>query len=111
MERKRLIKGDQFSVAFFNVSLPLVGRRRYELMDGDVLEFTISRHNRKPIVKLTYPGSIVRDIHDTYLVRLTADETKNFPCLLYEMQLTLNVMGMGKEMFTIAKQELEVVAK
>lgn len=111
MDRKKLVKGDQFSVAFFHVTLPVVGQQRYELMDGDVLEFTIARRNRKPIVKLTYPGSIIRDAYDTYIVRMSADETRNFPCLLYEMQLTLNIRGEGKEVFTIVKQELEVVAK
>lgn len=109
--RQRLVRGEAFSIAFFCVSLPLVEGRRYEIVDGDKLVFTIGRKGRKPIVRLTYPGCISRDVNNTFVVHLTAHDTIDFPCLLYEMQLTVDLQGRGEEVYTLVKEELEVVAK
>lgn len=111
MEKRIVKQGEPFSIAFFRVSLPIIGQHRYEMMKGDILEFTIRRKNREPIVKLTYPGRIIKDVDNTFLVQLTADEMARIPCLLYEMRLSLNLKGDGKEVFTIVNQEMEVVAQ
>ena len=91
--RQKLVRGEAFSIAFFCVSLPLIQGRR------------------KPIVRLTYPGSIERDVNNTFMVHLTAQDTVDFPCLLYDMCLSVDLQGHGKEIYTLVKQELEVVAK
>lgn len=109
--RQKLVRGEAFSIAFFCVSLPLIQGRRYDLVDGDKLIFTIGRKDRKPIVRLTYPGSIERDVNNTFMVHLTAQDTVDFPCLLYDMCLSVDLQGHGKEIYTLVKQELEVVAK
>ncbi|MCM1296230.1 MAG: hypothetical protein NC311_11870 [Muribaculaceae bacterium] len=111
MKREILVQGEAKSFAFFHVSFPVMGERRLHIGKCDVLEFTIGRRNRKPIITKRYPGEIEREINDTFVVALTATETAKLPCLLYRMQLTLDIHGHGEERYTVADKELEVVAK
>lgn len=112
--RYRLVKGDAFNIAFLNVALPIIedeyGAEKYEITERDLLEFSIGRKDRIPIVRKTYPGEIEKD-GDTFFVHLTAEETEKFPSLFYRMQLKVNLEGLGEEVYTLVDKALEVVAK
>ncbi len=111
MERQIIVQGEATSFAFFHLSFPVLGERRLHVGKHDVLEFTIGRRNRKPVIIKRYPGEIEREINDTFVVTLTASETAKLPCLLYRMQLTLDILGHGEERYLIVDKELEVAAK
>lgn len=44
-------------------------------------------------------------------MNLTAEETEKIPCLLYRMQLIVDLEGLGEEVYTLVDKEMEVVAK
>lgn len=113
MGRKKriIVQGEAFSIAFFHVGLPVIDDEKYEITEKDVLTFSIGRKNRKPILTKTYPGEIVKEGEDNFFVHLTAEDTRILPCLHYQMQLTVNLEGIGEEIYTLVKNELEVVAK
>lgn len=111
MKHQIMVQGEARSFAFFHLSLHVVGERRLHIGKNDVLEFTIGRRNRKPVIIKRYPGEIEREINDTFIVTLTASETAKLPCLLYRLQLTLDILGHGEERYTVVDEELEVVAK
>lgn len=110
----KLVKGDAFNIAFLNVVLPIIedeyGTEKYEITQRDILEFTIGRKDRQPIVIKKYPGEIEKD-GDTFFVHLTAEETEKLPALLYRMQLKVDLEGLGEEVYTLVDKALEVVAK
>lgn len=110
-KRQHIVQGEAFSIAFFHVSLPLAGGGKYELEKDDTLEFTIGRENREPVVRLTYPGEIIKEVNSTYIVHLTAEQTAQLPALLYRMRLKVDLKGLGDEEYYIVNQELEVQAK
>lgn len=111
-KKKRIIvQGEAFNIAFFHVGLPVIDGEKYEITEQDILTFSIGRKNRKPILTKTYPGEIVKEGEDNFFVYLTAEDTKRLPCLFYQMQLTVDLEGIGEEIYTLVKKELEVVAK
>jgi len=110
-KKRFIIQGEALNLAFFHVGLPVVDGEKYAITDKDILTFTIGRKNRKPVLTKTYPGEIVNEGDDNFFVYLTAEDTRKLPCLRYQMQLTVDVEGIGEEIYTLVKYELEVVAK
>lgn len=109
--RRKIIQGEPFSVAFFHVALPIEHGPKYRITKEDIVEFTIGRAGRRPIVRLTAPGRIIHDVDNTFLVHLTAKETARIPCLLYDMRLAVDLKGRGEEVYTIVNEEVEVAPK
>ena len=110
-KRYKITQGEAFSIAFFHVGLPIIEGEKYEITEKDVLTFTIKRKNRKPVLVKTFPGEIDKEDTDNFFVHLTAEDTETLPCLCYRMQLTINLEGLGDEVYTLVNKELEVVAK
>ncbi len=110
MERQIIIQGEAASFAFFHVALPIFGESKLNLKQSDKLIFSIGRRNRKPILEKIFPDGFEKT-DNSYFVLLTAEETAKMPCLLYRMQLTVDMRSKGKEVYTLADRELEVKAK
>ena len=110
MERQIITQGEAASFAFFHVGLPIAGESKLHIKPSDKLTFSIGRKNRKPILTKVFPDGFEQS-GDSYFVFLTADETAKFPCLLYRMQLTVDMRGKGKEIYTLVDGELEGAAK
>lgn len=110
MKRQIIVQGEAASFAFFHVGIPIEGESKLKIKPNDKLTFTIGRRNRKPILEKVFPDGFEKT-DDSYFVFLTADETVRLPCLLYRMQLTVDIRDKGKEVYTLADKELEVVAK
>lgn len=110
MDRRIIKQGEATSFAFYHVGLGNGGDTVYRINDSDKLTFSIGRRNRSPTLIKVFPDGFER-VDDTYFVFLTADETARLPCLLYQMQLTVDIRGKGKEVYTISDMELEVRAK
>ena len=112
--RYKMVRGDAFSIAFLNVALPVIededGMDKYEITDKDILSFVLGRKGRDEVLVKTYPGEIEKD-GDTFFVNLTAEETEKIPCLLYRMQLIVDLEGLGEEVYTLVVKEMEVVGK
>lgn len=110
----KMVQGDAFSIAFLNVALPIIededGTEKYEITGKDILSFRLSRKGRSAILEKTFPGDIEKD-GDAFFVNLTAEETAKIPCLLYRMQLVVDLEGLGEEVYTLVDKEMEVVAK
>ncbi len=111
MNRHILVQGEARGFAFFNVVIPLNDDERYRITERDKVFFTIGRKNRKPVIVKEYPKDFVIERGNTFIIQLTAEETANLPCLLYQMQLTIDIEGLGEEIYTLVNQELEVTAK
>lgn len=110
MERQIVTQGEAASFAFFHVGIPIEGESKLKIKPNDKLTFTIGRRNRKPILEKVFPDGFEKT-DDSYFVFLTAEETAKMPCLLYQMQLTVDVRSKGKEIYTLVDRELEVTAK
>ncbi len=111
MERLILVQGEARGFAFFNVVISLDDDERYRITERDKVIFTIGRKNRKPVIVKEYPKDFVIERSNTFIIQLTAEETAKLPCLLYQVQLTIDIEGLGEEIYTLVNQELEVVAK
>ncbi len=111
MRRQIIKQGEAVSFAFFNVKIPLNDNEWYKITEQDNVIFTIGRRNRKPLIVKEYPKDFYMDWGNTFVIQLTPDETAKLPCLLYQMQLTIDIDGLAKEIYTLITQELEVVAK
>ena len=110
MERQMVTQGEAASFALFHVGLPIAGESKLQIKPSDKLTFSIGRKNRKPILTKVFPDGFEKT-GDSYFVFLTAEETAKMPCLLYQLQLTVDMRGKGKEVYTLADRELEVAAK
>ena len=110
MERQILTQAEAASFAFFHVGLPMAGESKLHIKPSDKLTFSIGRKNRKPILTKVFPDGFEKT-GDSYFVFLTAEETAKFPCLLYQMRLTVDVRNKGEEIYTLIDGELEVAAK
>ena len=110
MARQILTQGEAFSIAFFHIKIPIEGESDWRIRDSDKLTFSIARRNHSPDIEKTFPDGIERS-GDSFFVFLTAEETARLPCLLYRMQLTIDFGGKGKDVYTLADKELEVVAR
>ena len=110
MSRRIITQGEAFSIAFFHVKIPIEGTSDWRIRNSDRLTFTIARRNRSPDIEKTFPDGIERS-GDSFFVFLAAEETARLPCLLYQMQLTIDIGGKGKDVYTLVDKELEVVAK
>ena len=73
--------------------------------------FSIGRKNRKPLIVREYPRDFDKEWGNSFVITLLPEETARLPCLLYQMQLTIDIEGLGEEIYTLVNQELEVVAK
>lgn len=111
MDRQIMIQGEARGFAFLNVVVPLNDNERYKITERDKVIFSIGRKNRKPVIVKEYPRDFDKEWGNTFVIELVAEETARLPCLLYEMQLTLDIEGLGEEVYTLINQELEVVAK
>lgn len=111
MRRQIIKQGEAVSFAFFNVKIPLDENDWYEITEHDKVVFTIGRRNRKPIIVKEYPKDIVNRGENTFVIQLTPKETAKLPCLLYQMNLTIDISGLTKEIYTLITQELEVISK
>lgn len=111
MNRKIIRQGDAVSFAFFNVVVPLNDSEKYKITEKDKVIFSIARENRKPVITKEFPRDFHKEVKNTFVVTLSPQETKDLPCLLYQMKLTLDVENMGEEIYTLINQELEVIAK
>jgi hypothetical protein len=111
MERQIIVKGEARGFAFLNVKIPLNDDEHYKITERDKVIFSIGRKNRKPVIVKEYPKDFDKEWGNTFVIHLTADETARLPCLLYQMQLTIDVESLGEEIYTLVNQELEVVAK
>ena len=110
MARQKLTQGEAFSIAFFHVRLPISDADSLKIEKKDKLTFSIGRRNRVPEIERVFPNGIERS-GDSFFVFLSADETAQLPCLLYRMQLTIDIGGRSKDVYTLVDKELEVVAK
>lgn len=110
MARQTLTQGEAFSIAFFHIRLPVEGQESQPISKKDKLTFSIGRRNREPVIEKVFPNGMERS-GESVFVFLSADETAHLPCLLYQMQLTVDLGGRGKEIYTLVDKELEVVAK
>lgn len=110
MERQILTQGEAFSIAFFHVKLPVDGKGGLPIAKTDKLTFSIGRRNRTPEIERVFPNGMER-AGESIFVFLSAEETAQLPCLLYQMQLTVDIGGKGKDIYTLVDKELEVVAK
>lgn len=110
MTRQILTQGEAFSIAFFHIKFPSEGRDGLSISKSDKLTFSIGRRNRAPEIERVFPNGMER-AGESFFVFLTAEETARLPCLLYRMQLTVDIGGKGKEIYTLVDKELEVVAK
>lgn len=110
MAKQKITQGEAFSIAFFHVALPLSGADSLRIEKKDKLTFSIGRRNREPEIVRVFPNGIERS-GDSFFVFLSADETAQLPCLLYQMQLTIDIGGRCKDVYTLVDKELEVVAK
>lgn len=110
-KKYRIIQGEPFSLAFLNVSLPIIDEEPYEITKKDKLFFYIKRLNRPPIIEASYPGKIEKEDKDIFIVNLTSKETSLLPCLRYEMELVVDLGNIRQEVYTLVKTELEVIAK
>lgn len=108
--RNKIVQGEAASFAFFHVGIPIEGESKLHIKPSDKLTFSIGRRNRKPIFEKVFPDGFEKT-DDSYFVFLSAEETAKMPCLLYQMQLTVDVRSKGKEIYTLADRELEVTAK
>ena len=108
--RNKIVQGEAASFAFFHVGIPIEGESKLKIKPNDKLTFTIGRRNRKPILEKVFPDGFEKT-DDSYFVFLTAEETAKMPCLLYQMQLTVDLRSKGKEIYTLVARELEVTAK
>ncbi len=111
MERQVIVQGEARSFAFLNVVIPLNDNERYIITEKDKVIFTIGRKNRKPIIVREYPRDFDKEWGNSFVITLLPEETARLPCLLYQMQLTIDIEGLGEEIYTLVNQELEVVAK
>ncbi len=110
MKRQIIKQGEAASFAFFHVALPITCESKLHIKPSDKLTFSIGRRNRKPILTKVFPNGFEKS-DDSYFVFLTAEETARIPCLLYRMQLTVDMRGKGEEVYTLVDGELEVAAK
>lgn len=110
MGRQIITQGEAASFAFFHVTLPIAGENKLHIKPSDQLTFSIGRRNRKPIFEKVFPDGFEKT-GDSYFVFLTAEETAKMPCILYRMQLTVDMRSKGKEVYTLVDEELEVRAK
>ncbi len=114
MGRIIIVQGEARAIAFFNVKIPLADSGQYEqykLTETDRLIFTLGRKSRKPLLVKRLPRDALTERGNNLVVQLTAEETARLPCLLYEVNLSIDIDGQGKEVYTLINQELEVVAK
>lgn len=111
MERQIIVQSEARSFAFLNVVIPLNDNERYTITERDKVIFTIGRKHRKPIIVREYPRDFDKEWGNSFVITLLPEETARLPCLLYEMQLTIDIEGLGEEIYTLVSQELEVVAK
>lgn len=111
MNRQIIVQGEARGFAFLNVKIPLNDDERYRITERDRVVFTIGRKNRKPVIVKAYPKDFDMEWGNSFVIHLTAEETAKLPCLLFQMQLTIDVEGLGEEIYTLVNQELEVVAK
>lgn len=109
--RCKMVKGDEFCIAFTNVKFPCVEDDGYQLSETDGLEFSIGRKGREAIIKKRYPNGIEKEAEGEYVVYLSAKETALLPCLVYQMRLTVDFDNTGDKVYTIVNRVLEVVAK
>ena len=102
--RIRLIRGDAFSIAFHNVCLPIIvdgeGIECNGITEEDRLEFSIRRKDHSAVLAKTYPGEMERN-GNTFYVTLTAEETEKLPCILYRIQLEVDIANRGEEVYTL----------
>lgn len=110
MPRQKLTQGEAFSIAFFHIAIPDEGGEKRNIQKEDRLTFFIRRRNREPTLERVYPKGFERS-GDSFFVFLSAEETASLPCLLYRMQLVVDIGGKGKDVFTLVDKELEVVAQ
>lgn len=108
---KTIVQGEACGFAFINVRIPLNDDEWYKVTERDKVIFSIGRKNRNPIVIKEYPKDFDKELGNTFVIHLTAEETAKLPCLLYQMQLTIDIENLGEEIYTLINQELEVVAK
>lgn len=111
MERQIIVQSEARSFAFFNVVIPLNDNERYIITERDKVIFSIGRKNRKPLIVRDYPRDFDKEWGNSFVITLLPEETARLPCLLYQMQLTIDIEGLGEEIYTLVNQELEVVAK
>lgn len=114
MGRIIIVQGDAMAIAFFNLKIPLADSCQYEqykLTKTDRLIFSLGRKGRKPLLVKRLPRDYLEERGNNLVVQLTAEETARLPCLLYEVNLKLDIDGNGEEVYTLINQELEVVAK
>ena len=111
MERQIIVQSEARSFAFFNVVIPLNDNERYIITERDKVIFTIGRKKRKPLIVREYPRDFDMEWGNSFVITLLPEETARLPCLLYQMQLTIDIEGLGEEIYTLVNQELEVVAK
>ena len=114
MGRTIIIQGDAVAIAFLNVKIPLADSgqyAQYKMSKKDRLIFTLGRKHRHPLLVKRYPRDFLDESGNSFVVQLTPEETARLPCLLYEVNLTIDIEGKGKEVYTLINQELEVVAK
>lgn len=109
--RCKMIKGDEFCIAFTNVKFPSIEDEGYQLSEADGLEFSIGRKGHKSIIKKRYPDGIEKEAEGEYVVYLSAKETARLPCLLYQMRLTVDFDNTGEKVYTIVNRPLEVIEK
>lgn len=96
MERQIITQGEAASFAFFHVGLPIAGESKLQIKTSDNLTFSIGRKNRKPILTKVFPDGFEKS-GDSYFVFLTAEETAKMSCLLYQMQLTVDMRGKARK--------------
>jgi hypothetical protein len=111
IKRRTIVRGEAVCFAFYHVKIPLDDEDTYKITPTDRVIFTIGRQNRKPVLVKEYPKDFDKELYNSFIIPLSAEESARLECLLYQMKLTIDIGGIGEDVYILVNEELEVVAK
>lgn len=109
MTKFKIIQGDTVNIAVHNVRIELADGSFYPITDKDKITFVLSLRDKPQIVK-TFPGEM-KYINSKFLVlKLESFETQNLKCLSYIFEFKIDIGNCGKQVYTIARGNIEVIS-
>lgn len=97
-----ITKGMTLCVLVADIEITLDTGDLYELSDQDIVEFQVrqaTRNKKQVLVKRT--PTDISWVGQNLLFRLTVDDIKNLECVAYSYDITLDLGGTGKDVFTV----------
>ena len=95
-------KGTTLCVLVTDIEITLYTGELYELSNQDIVEFQVrqvTRNKKQVLVKRT-PTDISL-VGQDLLFRITLDDIKDLDCVAYSYDITLDLGGEGRDVFTV----------